>query len=335
LNGWADKLHTLLSGGIDAVLVTLVATRGSSPRAGGAKMIVTADACFGSIGGGTLEHQCINNARDMLATPEPATLEEFKLGTPLDQCCGGAVEVLFEPLTDGVPEWLETLRSNGAARAVLATSLPGQPPFKQVFGACEPMSVDELPEPVTAAVSELLDTGGARRLAGLLLETVSAPDLHVAVFGAGHVGRALVGILSGLDADIRWMDDRDGMFTEVPENVSAIQTASPTVAVAAMPPGSFYLVMTHSHALDLGICAAVLERADAAYCGLIGSATKRRRFENHFIELGLDQACIDSLTCPIGIDGIAGKQPAAIAIATAAEILQVYERRRAGREVAT
>ena len=129
MNGWADKLHTLLSGGIDAVLVTLVATRGSSPRAGGAKMIVTADACFGSIGGGTLEHQCINNARDMLATPEPATLEEFKLGTPLDQCCGGAVEVLFEPLTHGVPEWLAALRSNGVARAVLATALPGQPPF--------------------------------------------------------------------------------------------------------------------------------------------------------------------------------------------------------------
>ena len=335
MNGWADKLHALLSGGVDAVLVTLVATRGSSPRSGGAKMIITADACLGSIGGGALEHQCINNARGMLAISEPATLEEFKLGTPLDQCCGGAVEVLFEPLTDGVPEWLEALRSNAAARAVLATALPGQPPFKQVFSAFEQIPGDELSEPVSAAVNELLDTGGARRLDGVLLEAVSAPDLHVAVFGAGHVGRALIGSLAGLDADIRWVDDRDGMFTEVPDSVSAIQTASPTVAVAAMPPGSFYLVMTHSHALDLGICAAVLERGDAAYCGLIGSVTKRRRFEKHFIELGLDQAHIDTLTCPIGIGGISGKQPAAIAIATAAEILRVYERLRAGREVAT
>ena len=334
MNGWVNRLHSVLSGGIDAVLVTLVATRGSSPRGGGAKMIVTADDCLGSIGGGSLEHQSMARARDMLASGGPAMLEEFKLGAPLDQCCGGAVEVLFEPMADGVPEWLAMLKDIGATRAVLATALPGEEPLKRVFLSYEPLPVTELPEPVCAAVHELLDAGGARRLDGVLLETVSAPDLHIAVFGAGHVGRALVGILSGLAADIRWIDDRDGMFTDVPGNVSAIQAASPTVAVAAMPPGSFYLVMTHSHALDLGICAAVLERADAAYCGLIGSATKRKRFENHFVELGLDQARIDTLTCPIGIGGIAGKQPTAIAIATAAEILRVYEHQRASQEVA-
>lgn len=332
MNGWVNSLHGLLAGGVDVVLVTLVATRGSSPRSGGAKMIVATDACLGSIGGGALEHQCIASARDMLASGAPATLEEFKLGAPMDQCCGGAVDVLFEPVAGGVPAWLEMLRSDGAARCVLATALPGRPPFKQVVRSHGRLGGVELPEPVAAVASELLDTGGARRLDGMLLETVSAPDLHVAVFGAGHVGRALVGIIAGLDADIRWIDDRESMLSGVPGGVSAMHSASPTVAVAAMPPGSFYLVMTHSHALDLGICAAVLERGDAAYCGLIGSATKRRRFEKHLRELGLAEARIDELTCPIGIEGIKGKQPVAIAIATAAELLQVYERQRADRE---
>jgi xanthine dehydrogenase accessory factor len=330
LNGWVNSLHDLLSGGDTAVLVTLVATRGSSPRSGGAKMIVTANACQGSIGGGALEHQCIKNARNMLANPAPATLEQFKLGTPLDQCCSGAVEVLFEPLTDGVPAWLEALRNGG--NAVLATALPGHASCKQVYHSPGQLAGAELPASVADTVRDLLGAGGARRLDGILLETVSAPDLHIAVFGAGHVGRALIGILAGLHADIRWIDDRDGVFTNVPGGVTAMQSASPAGEVAAMPPGSFYLVMTHSHSLDLGICATVLQRGDAAYCGLIGSATKRKRFEKHFRDLGLDQTRIDALICPIGIGGIAGKQPAAIAIATAAEILQVYERLRVGEE---
>ena len=91
---------------------------------------------------------------------------------------------------------------------------------------------------------------------------------------------------------------------------------------------SFYLVMTHSHELDLGICHAILARGDAAYCGLIGSSSKRRRFEKRLQEHGLGQARVERLVCPIGIDGIKGKLPAAIAIATAAEILQEYENRK-------
>ncbi|MGD9020230.1 MAG: xanthine dehydrogenase accessory protein XdhC [Lysobacterales bacterium] len=335
MNGWVNSLHSVLAGGDGAVLVTLVATRGSSPRSGGAKMVVAADTCLGSIGGGALEHQCITRARDMLSSGEPAALEKFTLGTPLDQCCGGVVEVLLEPLTGSVPAWLEALADSGTGRAVLATALPGQPPLKQVFHSQGQLTNADLPVPVATTVRELLDAGGTRRTGGVLLEAVNATDLHIAVFGAGHVGRALVGVLADLHAEIRWIDDRDGMLSDVPGAVSARQTAAPASEVASMPPGSFYLVMTHSHALDLGICTAVLERGDAAYCGLIGSATKRRHFEKRFLELGLEQSHIDKLTCPIGIGGIAGKQPAAIAIATAAEILQVYERLRTDKEGAT
>ena len=92
-----------------------------------------------------------------------------------------------------------------------------------------------------------------------------------------------------------------------------------------MPPGSFYLVMTHSHALDFDICDRILRRGDACYPGLIGSRTKRRRFEKRFREQGLAQSAIDALVCPIGVDGISGKKPAEIAIAVAADVLKVHE----------
>ena len=93
-----------------------------------------------------------------------------------------------------------------------------------------------------------------------------------------------------------------------------------------MPPDSFYLIMTHSHALDFDICDRVLRRGDARYAGLIGSRTKRRRFEKRLRQQGLEQATIDSLVCPIGVDGINGKKPAEIAVAVAAEVLTVHER---------
>ena len=92
-----------------------------------------------------------------------------------------------------------------------------------------------------------------------------------------------------------------------------------------MPLNSCYLVMTHSHAIDFDICDRILRRGDATYCGLIGSVSKRRRFEKRYREQGMLQAVIDKLVCPIGIDGISGKKPAEIAVSAAAEVLRAYE----------
>ena len=92
-----------------------------------------------------------------------------------------------------------------------------------------------------------------------------------------------------------------------------------------MPPDSFFLIMTHSHALDFEICDRVLTRGDARYCGLIGSLTKRRRFEKRYRQQGMPEALLDRLVCPIGVDGITGKKPAEIAISVAAEVLRVRD----------
>ena len=110
-------------------------------------------------------------------------------------------------------------------------------------------------------------------------EPVVVPDLNIAVFGAGHVGSAVVSRLSGLDCNIRWIDSRRNFFRDVPAQRASDRGGEPALEVAAMPPDSYYLVMTHSHALDFEICDRILRRGDVRYCGLIGSMSKRRRFE--------------------------------------------------------
>ena len=171
----------------------------------------------------------------------------------------------------------------------------------------------------------LADGGAAERVGDYVVEIVGGSGFNVAVFGAGHVGTETVLALSRLDCTIRWIDSRRRIFTAVPRGVQAIEAPRPEREVAAMPPGSYYLVMTHSHALDFDVCLSVLSRRDAAYCGLIGSRSKRRRFEKRFRDAGMAQQTIDNLVCPIGIDGIGGKRPAEIAIATTAELLRRRE----------
>ena len=156
-------------------------------------------------------------------------------------------------------------------------------------------------------------------------EPVIRPDLNIAVFGAGHVGSAVVAALSSLDCNIRWVDSRRSIFRHVPANVLTVEAADPALEVAALPPASYFLVMTHSHALDFAIVDRILRRGDARYCGLIGSASKRRRFEKRYRQQGFSQDTIDSLVCPIGVNGINGKKPAEIAVAVAAEILSLHE----------
>lgn len=160
--------------------------------------------------------------------------------------------------------------------------------------------------------------------ATLLFEPVLPPPFHVAVFGAGHVGKALVKLLADLPCRITWIDSRAEAFpAEMPANAAVEPTDAPEEEVAALPHESYVLVMTHSHALDLRIVERALRRPDFRYVGLIGSATKRARFVKRLALRGLAPEEIARLTCPIGIEGIAGKRPAEIAIAVAAQLLQL------------
>ena len=328
MNEWIDELCDLTAAGERVVLVTVAGIRGSAPREVGAKLVVTAQETFGTIGGGQLEYQCTRIACDMLGDDETPALRKFPLGSAMGQCCGGVVDILFEPIASELPAWLRGLRALHGQRqpAVLATDLSGGA-GKSVITANDVYGEPDAATPgVIAQARDGLDAGrAAHRLDDWFLENVVGTDLNIAVFGAGHVGSAVVQSLSALDCNIRWVDSRRGIFRSTPSNVRTIETPEPALEVAAMPLGSCYLVMTHSHAIDFDICDRILRRPDAAYCGLIGSLSKRRRFEQRFRSQGLQDKDLERLTCPIGVAGISGKKPAEIAVAAAAEVLQVYE----------
>lgn len=154
-----------------------------------------------------------------------------------------------------------------------------------------------------------------------------APRFHLQLYGAGHVGRAIVALLADIDCRVLWIDEREAEFAAagaraLPQHIETLCVDAVEAEVAHAPPQSHYLVMTHEHALDLRITEAILKRGDFAFCGLIGSATKRARFIHRFEERGVPHEAIDRLTCPIGLPGIAGKEPAVLAIAVVAQLLQ-------------
>jgi xanthine dehydrogenase accessory factor len=328
VNEWIEELSDRAAAGESAVLVTVAGIRGSAPREVGAKMIVTATEAIGTIGGGQLEYQSTRIAAGLL-DDDRNSLRSFPLGSSMGQCCGGVVEVLFEPVSAGMPAWLRDLRALYGQRqpAIVVTRISRTAPAKFVVTADSVFGEDESDERMVAVAREILegDKPDARRQVQEFYEPVVMPDLNIAVFGAGHVGSAVVRALSGLDCNIRWIDSRRNMFRDVPGNVRAIEAPEPALEVAAMPPASYYLVMTHSHAMDFDICDRILRRGDERYCGLIGSLSKRRRFEKRYRQQGMAQGMIDRLVCPIGVGGISGKKPAEIAVSVAAEVLKIRE----------
>jgi xanthine dehydrogenase accessory factor len=159
-----------------------------------------------------------------------------------------------------------------------------------------------------------------------LVDLVAAPRDHLVLFGAGHVGAAIVRALADLPCRVTWVDERDDMFPpSIPANVTVEATDTPESVVASAPDGASYLVMTHSHALDQRLSEAILSRPGVAWFGLIGSHTKRKQFEHRLRARGIGTDRIDAMVCPVGVPGITGKQPAVIAAAVAAQLLQVWE----------
>ena len=266
-----DGLRTLarawLAAGRPAMVVEVLATRGSVPREAGTRMLVAAEATAGTIGGGHLEFDAIAEARRALVERAPhRPPRDIALGPSLGQCCGGAVR-------------LGLRRLDAAALA----DWPDEPPL-----------------------------------------------FHLQLHGAGHVGQALVRLLATLRCRVHWVDDRDTAAEAalawgpgpLPPHITLQAGDDPLAEVAAAPPGCWFLVMTHSHALDLALVQAVLARGDAGWLGLIGSATKRARFERRLAERGLGDAARTQMVCPIGLPGITGKAPPVVAMAVAAQLLQ-------------
>ncbi|QRM28118.1 xanthine dehydrogenase accessory protein XdhC [Microvirga sp. VF16] len=293
-----------------AALITVHDVKGSAPREVGAHMVVRPDGAFhGTIGGGQLEFRMLDIAREMLGSGRgPARIVDQALGPDLGQCCGGRVKILIETFDRQDMDDLAPLVEAEAEGGLFEVE-------------CR-MEDGRVKREFASAVGDDDWTGWR--------ETHGEVRMPVLVFGAGHVGRALVLSLAPLPFAVRWLDDRENAFpSHIPANVKAVRMRDPEAEIAEAVPNSLVLVMTHDHPLDMAITAAALKR-DFPYVGLIGSATKRARFEKRFRELGLPEEKIHSLVCPIGLPGIADKDPAVIAASVTAQLLQVRERVKQG-----
>jgi xanthine dehydrogenase accessory factor len=336
MSDWLPALARLCAAGTPCVLVTVAATRGSVPREAGTKMVVTEDATFGTIGGGQLEYEALRSAREMLTRgAAPAQLCRFGLGPSLGQCCGGAAEVLFEPAEEATDEWLRALLAavDQDEPAVLVTALGDAAGGKLVVsrdGAVGSFADPQRQAEAIAAARAVLEAADAvphlEQTAdrALLLEPIRPAGLHVVLFGAGHVGKALVRILGELPCRVTWVDSRAEQFPrDPPANVTIECAETPQYVVDRSPSRAAFLVMTHSHALDLMLCEKILRRNDFLYFGLIGSATKRAKFTRRLKARGLSDDVIARMVCPIGIPELSGKHPGEIAVAVAAQLLMV------------
>jgi xanthine dehydrogenase accessory factor len=266
------------------------------------------------------------------------------LGASLGRCCGGAVQLLFEPVC-AFAAWLETvgrLRTEGVECALVTPTRGDAAAQRRIVTATTAIgTLGSAPfdEEATTLARAMLGASGKSRLLTLgagtgpevFIDVVRKPDFAIVLFGAGHVGRAVVRALADVDCRITWVDTRDDAFPATkPANVDCVATDAPEAEVAAAPAGAYFLVMTHSHPQDEALAERILARDDVAYFGLIGSLSKRRQFERRLEARGIARSRLATMTCPIGIAGIAGKEPAVIAIAVAAELLQVRGRAAAG-----
>ncbi|WP_312512721.1 xanthine dehydrogenase accessory protein XdhC [Stutzerimonas nitrititolerans] len=159
----------------------------------------------------------------------------------------------------------------------------------------------------------------------LLFEPMGQPQAHIAVFGAGHVGRALVPLLASLPCKVRWIDSRESEFpAQIPAGVEKVVNDEVVDEVENMPAGSYFIVMTHNHQLDLELTAAILSRGDFTYYGLIGSKSKRAKFEHRLRDRGFQPETVQRMRCPMGVAEVKGKLPVEIAVSIAGEVIATY-----------
>lgn len=308
--------------------VVIASHAGSSPREAGAAMLIWADGQAGTIGGGALEHDATVRARAMAGR---SMVLRVPLGPALGQCCGGAVTLVLERFDAGtLPDAVADKMPD--QMAVFARRVDG--PLAQPNDSNDPAQVSgaatyepPMPLPVRDTLARLRNGNAAGAPVapilshGWLIEALHQPTRALWIWGAGHVGRALVSVLSPLpDFSITWVDTAPDRFPhDIPAGVTRLPAAQPADLVRHAPVQAEHLILTYSHALDLALCHQLLGHG-FGYAGLIGSASKWARFQSRLRGLGHGAAQISRITCPIG-DPALGKHPQALAIGVAATLL--------------
>ena len=326
---WICVAAQLLAKGEQLVLVTQCSVEGSAPREPGAKMVVTHQSAFGSIGGGNLERLAIDQARKLLSHPQKTFLmQDHPLGPLLSQCCGGHVRILIERLSKEDVEWLDVLSSVQAAASnlVLETRLSDGFPHKLVRERRSGERGLRL-----ADDAGFFDADGQRLIGArpmiedccYMVEPIPTKSPTLFLYGAGHVGQAVVRVLEVSAFQTRWFDERADFQTTI--GVTRVESPPETGILDDAPEDVFVLIMTHSHDRDYELTRAALASDKPVYCGLIGSATKRARFLKRLRDDDLSEQQISKLTCPIGDVSLRGKTPGVIAVSAVAQLMAVLE----------
>ncbi|MBP1805761.1 xanthine dehydrogenase accessory protein XdhC [Rubellimicrobium aerolatum] len=274
------------------VRILIVSVAGSVPREAGTSMLIWTGGEEGTVGGGELENQATAEARTMLAATALPRLRTVPLGPALGQCCGGSVTLAWERFD--------------------AASLPDALPFARPLAGATALRPTLTPAPGTPP--QVRD--------GWLVEAAPAAGRPLWVWGAGHVGRAIVAVLAPWPGvAITWVDLGPDRFpATVPPGVTVLPAVEPALLVRHAPRDADHLILTRSHELDLQLCHALLLHGFTSL-GLIGSATKLARFRGRLSSLGHTAAQISRIACPIG-DPALGKHPQAIAVGVAAALIR-------------
>jgi len=318
MSEWIAQALSAVRRGETLAMASVVGAQGSTPREIGARMLVWPDRFTGTIGGGSLERQALDQARKLLAQDARRhALQDYPLGPLLGQCCGGRVRLLVERIDSDSLPWLSDAAqacARGDAFRLQADIEGGdlersvQPPA----GGDPADNSPRAPIPQVRRLSELMQP--------------ARPKL--VIFGAGHVGQAVARAFAPLPFDLEWLASREDLRPEAGGTHADILSEDELEAcIEAAPAGTLFAIFTHSHDLDYRLTKAVLARRDFAYLGLIGSRTKRARFDSRLRADGFGDADLGRLTCPIGIPSLKSKAPAVIAVALAAQLLQLTEDR--------
>jgi len=261
---WLNALSQYAAQNVSCVLITVVESKGSTPRVVGTRMVVTENEFADTLGGGALEFEAINHARMLLATKVRSSVishRQFVLGSELTQCCGGRVKLQFDC------QW--------------------------------------------------------------------ANDFVLHVFGAGHVAQEVARVVQRLpcratfhDSRKEWLDKLNVCIdADTGSSSSLIKTSELTEnaygVVEACHADSYFMVMTHSHELDMELVEAILARGDARYCGLIASKSKSVSFRNRLKKKGFTDNELSRLTAPLGVHIKTGNTPMEVAIAAVSDILHL------------
>lgn len=309
---WLDIIIASLRDDTPVARLVIISAKGSAPREAGAEAYVTQQSQSGTIGGGTLEFEAVHIARRTTAdsTDKPQTgfrrlIRDFALGPDLGQCCGGHVRLLIEIFNPSCLEALIAIKEANAPAYChdLGTQQIATPHHKIASGLCYDQKKEQL-----------------------ILADNPAPT-PVYIYGAGHVGQALIAVTNALYIDRIWVDtSRDRFPNEAPSDVTIVPASDMSIIAAHAPKDAIHIVMTYAHHLDEAICQALLAKGDFAHLGLIGSNTKKARFAKHFAAAGIGQEMIDRLNCPIGLADIKDKSPAHVALSIAGQIAVWLER---------